>query len=45
MPWMSPGLYFSADLLHGVYTDNVGNPRSPNYNDFRLGFWYAGTIK
>lgn len=41
MPWMGPGVYFSTDLLHGVYTNNKGNPRRPNYNDVRVGFWYA----
>jgi tetratricopeptide (TPR) repeat protein len=41
LPGMPPGLYLSADWLHGVYTINKNNPRRPNYNDLRLGFWYA----
>jgi tetratricopeptide (TPR) repeat protein len=43
MPWMRPGVYFSADFLRGVYTNNEGNPRRPNYDDIRVGFWYAFT--
>jgi tetratricopeptide (TPR) repeat protein len=43
LPWMPQGVYLSADWLRGVYTTNVDNPRRPNYNDFRLGFWYAAT--
>ncbi|MBV9085216.1 MAG: tetratricopeptide repeat protein, partial [Acidobacteriaceae bacterium] len=29
LPWMRPGVYFSADFLRGVYTNNQGNPRRP----------------
>lgn len=43
MPWMRPGVYFSTDLLRGVYTNNLDNLRRPNYNDVRVGFWYAFT--
>ena len=43
LPYMAPGMYFSADFLHGVYTNNEGNPRRPNYNDARLSIWYAVT--
>jgi tetratricopeptide (TPR) repeat protein len=43
LPAMPPGVYFAADWLHGVYTTNVSNPRRPNYNDLRLGFWYAAS--
>ena len=43
MPFMPPNVYFSADLLRGVYTNNQYNPRRPNYNDVRIGFWYAIT--
>ncbi len=42
-PWMWPGVYLSTDLLHGVYLNNADNPRRPNYNDVRVGFWYAFT--
>jgi len=41
MPWMRPGVYFSTDLVRGVYTNNEGNPRRPNYDDIRVGFSYA----
>jgi tetratricopeptide (TPR) repeat protein len=43
LPMLPPGVYLSADWLRGVYTMNKDNPRGPNYNDFRLGFWYAAT--
>jgi tetratricopeptide (TPR) repeat protein len=43
IPGMRDGVYLSADWLHGVYTINKDNPRRPNYNDLRLGFWYAVT--
>ncbi len=43
MPFMPPNVYFSADLLRGVYTNNQSNPYRPNYNDVRVGFWYAVT--
>lgn len=42
-PWMLPGVYLSTDLLHGVYLNNADNPRRPNYDDVRVGFWYAFT--
>jgi tetratricopeptide (TPR) repeat protein len=41
--WLPSNLYFSADLLRGVYLDNEYNPRRPNYYDARLSFWYART--
>ncbi|HTW65161.1 MAG TPA: tetratricopeptide repeat protein [Bryobacteraceae bacterium] len=34
---------FSVNFLRGVYTVNEGNPRRPNYFDFRAGLWYAFT--
>ncbi len=40
---MPKSLLFSVNLLRGVYTVNEGNPRRPNYFDFRAGFWYAIT--
>jgi tetratricopeptide (TPR) repeat protein len=43
LPAMPAGVYFSADWLRGVYTMNEDNPRRPNYNDLRLGFWYAAS--
>jgi len=33
----------TVSLMHGVYLVNAGNPRGPNYNDFRVGVWYAFT--
>jgi len=33
----------TVSLIHGVYLVNAGNPRGPNYNDFRIGVWYAFT--
>jgi tetratricopeptide (TPR) repeat protein len=41
--WMPPNVYFAADFLRGVYTNNEFNPRRPNYDDIRLSFWYAIT--
>jgi tetratricopeptide (TPR) repeat protein len=36
-------LLFSINLLRGTYLINQGNPRGPNYNDLRIGVWYAFT--
>lgn len=41
LPGMRPNMFLSADLLRGTYTNNAGNPRRPNYNDVRVGLWYA----
>lgn len=38
----SPVLY-SVSLLRGVYLVNLYNPRRPNYNELRVGVWYAFT--
>lgn len=43
LPWMPPNVYLSSDFLRGVYTNNLYNPRRPNYNDVRIGLWYAMT--
>ena len=43
LPFMPPSVYFATDLLRGVYTNNIGNPRRPNYNDVRVSMWYAFT--
>ncbi len=49
---MGPGVRFkpgegpfriSIDAVHGVYLVNAGNPRGPEYNDLRIGVWYART--
>ena len=37
------GMRFSVDAMHGVYLINAGNPRRPNFNDLRIGIWYALT--
>jgi tetratricopeptide (TPR) repeat protein len=34
-------MYLTFNLLRGAYLVNAGNPRRPNFNDFRAGFWYA----
>ena len=34
-------LLFSVNVLRGVYLVNTGNPRGPNFNDLRIGVWYA----
>ncbi|HCC57049.1 MAG TPA: hypothetical protein DEQ47_07235 [Solibacterales bacterium] len=36
-------LVFSANFLRGAYLINRGNPRGPNFNDVRIGLWYAFT--
>jgi hypothetical protein len=33
----------SVNLLRGAYLINQGNPRGPNFNDVRIGVWYAFT--
>ncbi len=33
----------SANALRGAYLVNAGNPRRPNFNDVRVGIWYAFT--
>jgi Tfp pilus assembly protein PilF len=40
---MPAGMYVTVSLLHGVYLVNEGNPRGPNFNDLRMGVWYAFT--
>jgi hypothetical protein len=34
---------FSVNFLRGAYLINQSNPRAPNYNDVRVGIWYAFT--
>ena len=41
--WMPRNVYFSTDFLRGIYTNDLYNPRRPNYNDVRVSFWYAVT--
>lgn len=39
--WRISGVELSVNFLRGVYTVNDYNPRRPNYNDVRIGVWYA----
>jgi len=41
--FLPQSMYFKFDALRGVYLINDGNPRRPNFYDFRAGFWYAFT--
>ena len=36
-------MIFSISLLRGAYLINQNNPRGPNFNDLRIGVWYAFT--
>ena len=38
-----PRALFSVNFMRGVYTNNLDNPRRPNYFDLRVGLWYAFT--
>jgi len=40
---MPASMWITLAAVRGVYLINTGNPRRPNYNDFRLGVWYAFT--
>lgn len=41
--WRYAAVQFSVNFLRGVYLLNAGNPYRPNYNDIRIGVWYAFT--
>ena len=45
--WMPPNVYLSADFLRGVYLEGPYTDsklrRHYNYNDIRVGFWFART--
>jgi len=41
--WRYNAVQFSVNFLHGVYLINQSNPYRPNYNDIRIGVWYAFT--
>ena len=43
LPFMPPSMSITLSAVHGVYIVNEGNPRGPNFNDFRAGVWYAFT--
>ncbi len=36
-------LTMTVSALRGVYLVNQGNPRKPNFDDVRIGAWYALT--
>jgi tetratricopeptide (TPR) repeat protein len=38
--WRVP-VQFSVNAVRGAYLINTGNPRRPNFNDVRVGIWYA----
>jgi Tfp pilus assembly protein PilF len=40
---MPTGMFVTVNLLRGAYLINQGNPRGPNFNDLRVGVWYAFT--
>jgi len=40
---MPRAMYFTGNLLRGAYLINQGNPQRPNFNDVRVGVWYAFT--
>ncbi len=42
-PATPASMWISVGVVRGVYLVNEGNPRRPNYNDFRAGVWYAFT--
>jgi Tfp pilus assembly protein PilF len=42
-PGLPKGANITVNAIHGVYLKNEGNPRRPNFNDFRVGLWYAFT--
>jgi tetratricopeptide (TPR) repeat protein len=40
-PLLPKTMWFSVNLLRGVYLNNTDNPRRPNFTDLRLGVWFA----
>jgi tetratricopeptide (TPR) repeat protein len=40
---MGGAMYFTFNLVRGVYFVRHDNPRAPMFNDFRAGVWYAFT--
>ena len=40
---LPPAWVFSISFVRGRYNLMEGNPWGRNYNDLRVGFWYAGT--
>ncbi|MEO8097458.1 MAG: tetratricopeptide repeat protein [Acidobacteriota bacterium] len=39
--WRFQQAQFSVNFLRGAYLKNQSNPYHPNYNDLRIGIWYA----
>jgi tetratricopeptide (TPR) repeat protein len=42
-PGAPPSVAVTLGVIRGVYLRNEGNPRRPNFVDFRVGVWYAFT--
>jgi len=42
-PHMPPAMNVTVSAVRGIYLRNAGNPRGPNFIDFRVGVWYAFT--
>jgi Tfp pilus assembly protein PilF len=42
-PRTPPAMTLMLNTVRGAYLLNEGNPRRPNFNDFRAGVWYAFT--
>jgi Tfp pilus assembly protein PilF len=40
---MPQSMYLTVNLLRGAYLINQDNPQGPNFNDLRVGVWYAFT--
>jgi Tfp pilus assembly protein PilF len=40
---MPQSMYFTVNLMRGAYLINQYNPQRPNFNDLRVGVWYAFT--
>jgi tetratricopeptide (TPR) repeat protein len=43
LPGMPQSMSVTLNAVRGAYLVNQGNPRGPNFNDFRAGVWYAFT--
>ncbi len=39
--WQHDAVQFTVNFLRGAYLVNRSNPYRPNYNDIRIGIWYA----
>jgi len=42
-PGFPKPMWINLSAVRGVYLRNEGNPGRPNFNDFRVGVWYAFT--